>query len=70
MEFLQKVIFGVWLASAGLLSLSGEAALSVPAWLEWLCLVILIVGAVLFLVVNIWCTDEKPHPDRGDIDNG
>ncbi len=70
MEFLQRLLFGAWLVSAGLLSLSGEGLVSMPVWLEWLLLVILILGAFLFAVANTWFREEKPRPDRGDLDAG
>ncbi len=70
MEFLQRLLLGVWLVSAALLSISGEGLISMPVWLERLLFLILVVGSVLFVIANTWFRDEKQRPDLGDIDKG
>lgn len=70
MKFLKILFLSVWLGAAGMYSFSGEADISLPSWLEWTFLVIVIVGSVVFLWYNILYCEAKPPVDRGDLDNG
>lgn len=68
MEFLGKLLLGVWLFAAALFSLSGEGTVPIPNWLEWLSLGVTIAGLIVIAVVNFW--PQKPRRDRGDLDIG